>query len=69
MNGKNTTMKHTKRYKELTHQEKCEIYNYYESGYYFQNEIQAKFNITRNTMLRVIHEIRYFLRTGTPKNL
>jgi len=60
---------HSRKFEELTHIEKCEIYNMAISGHYYRKEILTKFNITKHTLRRVIYAIKYFLRTGTPKDL
>lgn len=59
----------TRKFKQLTHQEKCRIYNLYKSGMFYQKEIRTEFNISDYTIGRVIDEIEYFLRTGTPKSV
>lgn len=59
----------TKRFKQLTHQEKCEIYNMGITGQYFIKEITAQFNITVPTYKKVMYAFQHFLRTGTPKDL
>ena len=58
-----------KRYKELTDQEKCEIYNSIQSGCYYIKDITKRYNITEYTIRKVVDEINYFLRVGTPKDL
>lgn len=59
----------TRKFKDLTHQEKCEIYNMVESGHYYIKEISAKFNVSNATIYRVHYAVKDFLRTGTPKDL
>lgn len=58
-----------KRFKQLTHIEKCEIYNAYQSGHYYLLEIERKYNITDYTIRKVVGAFESFLRTGTPKDL
>ena len=58
-----------RRYKELTHQEKCEIYNLCQSGQYTYKELCDRFKITYLTLRKAINEIKYFLRTGKPYDM
>ena len=60
---------HTIPFKELTHKEKCEIYNMYKSGKYYTKEITTKFNITKPTLYKVVKAFDTFFNTGTPKDL
>lgn len=57
------------RFEELTHQQKCQIYNLTISGQYYSKEIREKFHITPKTHQRIINGIKDFLYTGTPNNL
>lgn len=67
-NGRNITMP-TRKFEELTHQEKCEIYNMSISGQYYNKEIQQKFCINDYTHRRVVNAVKDFLRTGVPQDL
>jgi len=57
-------MSNKRRFDELTHQEKCEIYNLTQSGKYYLKEILVKFNITEHTHRRIINAFKTFLHTG-----
>ena len=62
-------MNKKKRFNDLTHIEKCEIYNMTISCLWFMKEILDKFNITYHTHRKVMNEFEHFLRTGNPRNL
>lgn len=58
-----------KRYKQLNHVEKCEIYNMKISCHYYDKEIMQKFNISIFTLRKVVYEFEKFFRTGKADNL
>lgn len=58
-----------KRFKKLTHTEKCEIYNMKMSGHFYDKEIMEKFNISVWSLRKVVYEFEKFFRTGETNNL
>lgn len=59
----------TRLYKALKPQEKQEIYNYRESGEWYDKEICLMFNITQHTLRKVVYAIKVFYETGKTEQL
>ena len=51
-----------KRSSKLTHQEKMEIYNKYNSGNYYKKELCNEFHISKWTLEKVVKEIKNLIR-------
>ena len=57
-------MKDTKtKAKNLTHQDKMRIFNMFNSGHCYQTEICREYNITKQTMIKVVYEIKNLIES------